>query len=95
MSAFIYRILPPRENFVATITATEQAVMGRHFAYLTGLHAAGKVHFVGRAENGDFGLAVIEAEGLAEAESMGRADPAVAEGLMRLEVHAFRIVRFD
>lgn len=92
MSAFLYRILPPRADFAATITEAEMEVMGQHFGYLQNLHAAGKVHFVGRAENGDFGLVVFEATDMAEARSVAAADPAVAGGLMQVEVHAFRIV---
>lgn len=92
MADFIYRILPPRADFVATITPAEAELMGRHFVYLQGLHAAGRVRFVGRAENGDFGLVVFEAADLDAARSVAAADPAVAAGLMRVEVHAFRIV---
>lgn len=95
MAAFLYRILPPRADFAATITEAEMEVMGRHFAHLQTLHAAGKLRFVGRAENGDFGLAVFEAADEAEARAVADADPAVAEGLMRVEVHAFRIVDVD
>ncbi|NGM44000.1 hypothetical protein G5B31_00465 [Rhodobacter sp. SGA-6-6] len=95
MPTFLYRILPPRADFAATVTEAEMAVMGRHFGYLQGLHAAGRLRFVGRAENGDFGLAVVEAADEAEARAVAEADPAVAEGLMRAEVHAFRIVDMD
>lgn len=95
MAAFLYRILPPRADFAATITEAEMGVMGRHFAHLQSLHAAGKLRFVGRAENGDFGLAVFEAADEVEARAVADADPAVAEGLMRVEVHAFRIVDMD
>lgn len=95
MAVFLYRILPPRADFVATITEAEMAVMGQHFGYLQTLHAVGKLRFVGRAENGDFGLVVFEAADMVEARSVAAADPAVAGGLMRVEVHAFRIVDMD
>ncbi len=94
MPVFCYRILPPRGDFVATASADEMAVMGRHFVYLQGLHAQGILRFAGRAENGDFGLAVIEAADLPAAEAIAQADPAVAEGLMRMEVQGFVIVEF-
>ncbi len=94
MADFIYRILAPRPEFVATMTGEEAAVMGRHFTYLQGLHAAGLLRFVGRAENGDFGLVVFEAPDPEAAQAVAAADPAVAEGLVRAEVHAFRIVPF-
>ena len=42
MPAFAYRILPPRANFVATITDGEAATMGAHFGFLQGLEAEGR-----------------------------------------------------
>jgi hypothetical protein len=60
MPAFAYRILPPRANFVATITDGEAATMGAHFGFLQGLEAEGRVIFVGRCDNGDWGLGVFE-----------------------------------
>jgi uncharacterized protein YciI len=92
MPAFAYRILPPRPDFVATITAVEGAVMGEHFAYLQELEAAGRVIFVGRCENGDYGFGVFEFANEAEARSVMARDPAVASGLMHMELHPFRVV---
>lgn len=92
MPTFAYRILPPRADFVATIAPSETAVMGRHQEHIQALHARGVARYVGRAENGDYGLCVIEAADEAEARRIAGSDPAVAEGLMRLEVHAFRVV---
>jgi uncharacterized protein YciI len=92
MPTFAYRILPPREAFVATIRPEEMAVMGRHWEHIQRLHAQGTVLYVGRAENGDYGFCVIEAADEAEARRIAGSDPAVAEGLMRLEVHAFHVV---
>ena len=43
MPAFAYRILPPRADFVATITDGEAATMGAHFGFLQGLEAEGRV----------------------------------------------------
>jgi uncharacterized protein len=63
--------------------------MGQHFGYLQGLQATGVLRFVGRATNGDFGLVVFEADDMAAAEVIARADPAVAAGMVAVEVHAF------
>ena len=93
MPAFAYRILPPRPDFVATIQPEEMALMGRHFEHLQRLHAAG-VCYVGRAENGDYGFCVFEAPDEGAARRIAESDPAVAEGLMRLELHPFQVV-FD
>ena len=92
MPTFAYRILPPRADFAATITPEEMAIMGRHWEHLQALHATGAVRFVGRAENGDYGFCVFDAPDEGEARRLAEADPAVAEGLMRVKVHAFAVV---
>ena len=94
MPTYAYRILPPRGDFAATIRPEEMALMGRHFEHLQTLHAQGIVRYVGRAENGDYGFCVFEAGDEAEARAIAESDPAVAGGLMRLEVHPFMVV-FD
>lgn len=94
MPDFAYRILPPRADFAATLTDAEAALLRRHFDYLTRLNGEGRLSFVGRTENGDWGLCVFQAKDLAEADRIARADPVVAEGLMQVEVHHFRIVDF-
>ena len=92
MPAFAYRILPPRADFVTTITDGEAATMGAHFGFLQGLEAEGRVIFVGRCDNGDWGLGVFEFADEAEAREVLSRDPAVASGLMRMELHAFKVV---
>lgn len=94
MPTYAYRILPPRNAFVATIQPQEMALMGRHFEHLQKLHAAGVVRYVGRAENGDYGFCVFDAPDEGAARRIAESDPAVAEGLMRLELHSFQVV-FD
>ena len=66
--------------------------MGRHWEHIQRLHAQGVIRFVGRTLNGDYGLCVYDAADEAEARRIAEADPAVAEGLMRVEVHAFAVV---
>ena len=92
MPTFAYHILPPRSDFAATITPKEIEIMGRHWGHLHALHATGAVRFVGRAENGDYGFCVFDAPDEGEARRIAEADPAVGEGLMRVEVHAFAVL---
>ncbi len=94
MPTYAYRILSPRPDFATTIQPAEMALMGRHFEHLQKLHAQGAIRYVGRAENGDYGFCVFDAENEAEARRIGASDPAVAEGLVSLEVHPFVVV-FD
>lgn len=72
--------------------------MARHLEHLRRLKEEGTVQFVGRAEETDgqesYGFVLIEAKDAAHALSIARSDPAVAEGLMRLELQPFTIV-FD
>jgi uncharacterized protein len=94
MPIFAYRILPPRADFATSMQPAEMAVMGRHFEHLQTLHGQGLIRFVGRAENGDYGFCVFEAEDADAAHAVVRSDPAVAEGLMTVEMHPFMVV-FD
>ncbi len=91
MAQYIYRILSPRPDFVGTITELERATMGRHWVYLEGQFKAGKVQVVGRCVDGTYGITILEAASLEEARRFMAADPAVADGLMRAELHEFRL----
>ena len=92
MPTFAYRILPPRADFVATITPEEAAIMGAHFEYLSKLFDQGKIVFVGRTENGDYGLGIFDLPDEATFDAVVAGDPAVAAGLVRAEKHAFKVV---
>lgn len=94
MASFAYRVLPPRDEFWDTIEPHELALMVRHLEHLRRLKEEGTVRFVGRAENGDYGFVLIEADNKIHANAIARSDPAVSEGLMRLELHPFVVV-FD
>jgi uncharacterized protein YciI len=72
----------------------EQAIVGRHFAYARELAEEGVMILVGRTQTTDpetFGIAVFEAEDEKVARAIMRADPAVAEGLMRGELRPFKV----
>ncbi|TNC74939.1 YciI family protein [Rubellimicrobium roseum] len=92
MPTFAYRILAPRPDFAATLQPPEMELMGRHFAHLQRLQAEGVVRYAGRAANGDYGLCVFEAPDEAAARAIAQADPAVAGGLVSVEVHPFVVV---
>lgn len=92
MPTYSYRITPPRPDFVATMDVWEKAIMGRHWEFVEGLHRTGWLSFLGRAENGDFGFCVFDAEDWDQAEYLVHSDPAVGEGLMQVEIHEFKVV---
>jgi uncharacterized protein len=89
---FIYLIHPPRPTFVQDATPEEMEVMGRHFAYLAGLAERGKVLLAGPClDEGGFGVCIFKTSDAGEARGFASGDPAVASGLMRLELHPVRL----
>ena len=75
-------------------TEQEAAIVARHFAYLQEHARAGRVRLAGRTTEDDertIGLVLLAAASDAEARSIMDADPAVAEGVMRAELHPFRV----
>ncbi len=92
MAQYAYLLRPCRPSLPFDATPEEQAVIGEHFAYLQRHHAAGQIAFVGRCEDGEFGIVVYDAPGEAEAAAIMRGDPAVEAGLMTATLHPFRVV---
>jgi uncharacterized protein YciI len=88
---FIGTARPKRENWLATITPDEQAVMGQHFAYVNTLFSEGKIVFSGACTDGAMGLIVYKAESAEEAQELYENDPLTKSGLMNTELHPFRI----
>ncbi|HKX37961.1 MAG TPA: YciI family protein [Burkholderiales bacterium] len=75
-------------------TAEESAAVARHFAYLERLAAEGKVGLAGRTTEDDdrtIGLVLLSASSEEEAREIMANDPAVAQGVMRAELHPFRV----
>ena len=92
MSAWVYFLHPPRENFIDTITDEESATMGVHFEHLTELFATGKLILAGPTLGSvNTGLVVIEAEDEAEATALMSSDPAISSGLVTGELRAMRV----
>jgi len=71
-------------------TPEENAVMGAHFEYLEGLLAEGRLILAGPSLDPPFGVIVFEAETEDEARRLVEADPSVAAGLQKPELHPFR-----
>lgn len=91
MEEFIYTIKPTRPNFIASMTKEETSIMENHFHYLQGLLANGTLIMAGPCTDGAFGIVVMKAESLESARSLMEKDPAVAAGIMNVELHPFRI----
>jgi uncharacterized protein YciI len=91
MAEFVAMYTPCRPTLAADATEAEQETIGRHFAYLQELLAEGRIVFVGRREDGAYGIAVLEAGSIDGAQALFDADPCVREGVMSVEVHPFRV----
>jgi len=75
-------------------TAEEAAIVARHFEYLQAQARAGRVRIAGRTTEDDertLGLVLLAAASEEEARAFMLADPAVAQGVMRAELHPFRL----
>jgi uncharacterized protein YciI len=89
---FVYLIRPTRPDFVSTATDAEMEVIGRHFDFLKAGFDAGKVSFIGRCEDGAFGMCLFVADDFPAARAWAEQDPAVVEGVFALEVREFRVI---
>jgi len=85
---YLYRLLPPRPNFAATMSDQEQNAMGQHVAYWQGHLAAGRTLIFSPVADpaGDWGLAIVRADSLEDVAALGHADPAVLAGVARFDV---------
>ncbi|MDD1669144.1 MAG: YciI family protein [Methanomicrobiales archaeon] len=88
---FIETLRPKRENFIATMTPEEKAVMGEHFAYNRRLFEEGKILFGGAATDGAIGIICLRVGSEREAREIFENDPAVKEGIGYPELHPFRV----
>ena len=83
---FFAKLIPPRQDFPTTMTAQEQEVMSRHFAYLTRLTMEKSVVMAGPCLDPVFGAVVISANSLDAATEIMKNDPSVLEGVNNFEI---------
>jgi uncharacterized protein YciI len=88
MPHFVYRLIPPRPSFAMDMSSEEAALMAAHSAHWRGLMDEGRVVVFGPVADpaGVWGMAVVEGADAGEVDAMGRADPAVASGVMTFDV---------
>ncbi len=88
---FIYLLQPARPGLIEEATSEEEAALERHFAYLQAALAEGRLILAGPCLDGGFGIVIFAAQSAGAALRFMQGDPAVQEGLMRAELHPFRI----
>ena len=79
MTGYVFRLIPPRPDFALTMSEDERAVMDAHFGYWGALLARGQVIAIGPVAdpNGPYGIGIVLAADLAEAEVIRDGDPAM------------------
>ena len=96
---YLYRIEPTRVAMLTDgPTEHEQAVVDRHFQYLSDLRSQGVVLLAGRTLNAtdrDFGIVIFRASSEAEAREVMLGDPAIREQVMRGELFPYRVALFS
>jgi uncharacterized protein YciI len=82
LTGFVFRLIPPRPDFAATMSDDERAFMTAHVKYWSDLIAQGRCVAVGPVADpaGGYGLGVVLAEDFAAAEDIRDKDPALAPG---------------
>ena len=85
---FVYKQIPSRPSFAADMSEDEQAIMGEHAAYWTGLFEEGSAVVFGVVmdQHGAWGLAVVEAHDEAGVRAMASEDPAVKANLCTYDI---------
>lgn len=92
MGQYCYQLTPCRPSLPFDASPEERTIIGKHFDYLKRLHAEDRIVFVGRCEDGTFGITVYEAASTGEAEQIMCDDPAIVAGVMTATFHPFRVV---
>ncbi len=89
MAYFAYKLFAPRPTFPQDMNAEEAAIMTEHVAYWTQLAEKGTAVAFGPVHDpaGVWGIAILEAGSVEEADSLRVADPAVAKRLGRVEIY--------
>ena len=87
---YIY-LIRPRTGFIDSMTAEEAETMDRHFAYLQGLQAENRLVLAGPCLDGAFGVVILRAPSAEGAWEVMANDPAVRAGIMKAELHRFRV----
>ena len=87
MATFVLRLKPPRANFAQTLTDEEREIMGRHAAHWKPYLDRGDMVVFGPVltDEDSYGLAVVEADDVAELIEFAGQDPVVTSGTATFE----------
>ena len=87
MKYYLCKYLPPRSDFLATMTDDEKIWMGQHGAYLDELLAKGQIVAHGPVidPNGGYGVSLYRIEDDQNIETLKAQDPIVKNGVGHYE----------
>jgi uncharacterized protein YciI len=96
-ATFFVRIHPARAGFLATMTPVEGQAMQRHLAYWKARMAEHKLILAGPVpiNPGTFGILIIRAANLAEAEQLVQQDPSVVAHVTDYEIYPFNLALYE
>jgi hypothetical protein len=79
MQYFFYKLLPPRLDFMFTMSPAEVEIMRKHAAYWRGLMDKGKVIAYGPVDDpsGGYGIGIVKLDDAADPTELSRNDPAI------------------
>lgn len=89
MKYYLCKYIPPRADFLATMTTQEKNWMGQHGAYLDTLLGEGKIVAHGPVldPSGGYGVSLYQITDDEEIETLTSNDPIVKNGAGRYEHH--------
>ena len=92
MSQWIYMMRPPRDDFMATMTASEHKVLDDHRAWLRQLDSTGALLLAGPCLGTvNTGIMVFEAADEHAANAIVAQEPLSRSGYMRGELMPYRV----
>jgi uncharacterized protein YciI len=88
MKSWLIKIIPPRPTFDKDGTPAENALMSQHFVYWKDLNEKGVCIFGGPVldPKGVYGIMVVRAATLDDANALAAGDPSVKAGLIKNDV---------
>jgi uncharacterized protein len=88
MSGYLFKLIPPRPDFAFTMSDDERATMLEHGSYWGELASSGKTLAYGPVNDpsGGYGIGIVLAENLQDAERLRDADPVIRSLGFRTEI---------
>ena len=96
-ATFFVRIHPERANFIKSMTPAEDQAMARHFEYWKARMAEHKLILAGPVpiDPGTFGILIVRAADMQEAERLVQGDPSVQAHVTDYEIYPLQLALYE